>query len=314
MTRHFATALLLIGLSYTASPAQQPDGEPTKAEKRAIAMKRIVELKAKLAKIDGELYAPEEKKDSDDPPKIPKEDPRRRKELEAERTATLAALDAALKALPVETTREANARILKTLQQPIETGRFEDVPLKDVLASFSEGADLPIVVDREAFLLELGAEAPDPGTERVTLPKLPRMMTMSLALRLTLQQVGKGKAIYVIRQGHVEIVTRKYVQAGHLLSQSLLLTAFENRPLHEVLRDFTEETGLTINIDPNVGEKMNKMISATFRNASLEDALVTVTEMSDLKFVVLERSVFVTTPDRVEAIRKEEKERSQNRN
>jgi hypothetical protein len=40
---------------------------------------------------------------------------------------------------------------------------------------------------------------------------------------------------------------------------------------------------------------------------------VTVTEMAGLKYVVCERSVFVTTPEKANVLRKEELERSRER-
>ena len=41
--------------------------------------------------------------------------------------------------------------------------------------------------------------------------------------------------------------------------------------------------------------------------------LVVVTEMAELKFVVLDRSIFVTTPERATILRKEEKDRDEPR-
>ena len=63
-------------------------------------------------------------------------------------------------------------------------------------------------------------------------------------------------------------------------------------------------------LDPNVGKKGQTPISAKFHNATLEDALITVTEMAELKFVIFERSVYVTTAERAVILRKEEAERA----
>jgi len=68
---------------------------------------------------------------------------------------------------------------------------------------------LPILVDREAFAIELGADAPDPYEEEVSLPPVPAKMAMSLALKLVLAQVGKGNATYLIRRSYIEITTNK---------------------------------------------------------------------------------------------------------
>jgi hypothetical protein len=80
-----------------------------------------------------------------------------------------------------------------------------------------------------------------------------------------------------------------------------------------VLADFSEISGLAINIDPGLGEKAATPIRASLRNTSVEDALVIVTEMADLKFVVLHHSVYVTTASKVKTLEEEERLRSKRR-
>jgi hypothetical protein len=107
--------------------------------------------------------------------------------------------------------KEATA-IYRLLQQPIDTkGLQEKVKLKVALEYFADkfGGKLPILVDKEAFSAELGADAPDPYEEEVVLPPVPTKMVMNTALRLILSQVGKGNATYVIRRSFVEITTVK---------------------------------------------------------------------------------------------------------
>ena len=297
-------------LPATGKPAPpQPSGTLIQGrEDLGDLRKRISDLKLRLDTIDAELFG--EEKDVV-PPKKTDADLRRVKMLEAERDKVVAALAAARQALPKQTTRQKNAWILNELNQPIRTSKLQDVAAKHALEYIgSDPRDIPIVIDREAFIGLLGAEHPEPYEERVSFPPFPDQMPTSAALRLLLSQIAKGQATFLVRQGHVEIVVRERATAAFLLTQTSLFMTFDKRPLSEVVQDFIDESGLAINIDPNVGAKANMAISATFRNTSLENALVTITEMADLKFVVLERSVFVTTPDRVERLRKEERDRS----
>ena len=229
--------------------------------------------------------------------------------------------------------REQNAMIVSLLEGPVKTNKLQDVTLKDALEYYSDilrgrALDLraaldkdplfldgviPIIVNKSAFLADADLDTPDPYTEKVTLPVIPEKMSLHLALDLTLSQIGKSPSTFLVRKGHLEIVPRKYATAGHLLTNSTVLLSFKAERLPEVLHDLGDETGLAIHLDPNVGKKAKMPISATFRNASLEDALVTVTEMAGLKFVIMERSIYVTTPSRAEAIRREAEERAKAR-
>ncbi len=211
--------------------------------------------------------------------------------------------------------RLRNVLILERLQQPVQTASLaEKVKLKTALEHLSDkfGGQLPILVDKEAFAAELGPESNDAYEEEVCLPPVPSKMATATALRLIVSQIGKGQATYVIRQGHIEITTLKASSAAHLLREPMLVASFERRPLLEVLEHLSDESGLAIHLDPNVPKKIQP-ITARFRNSCFEVALVTVTEMAELKFVVMERSVFVTTPAKAVILRKEEAQRARER-
>ncbi len=211
---------------------------------------------------------------------------------------------------------EETLEMLYLLNQTIDTkGLQEKVKLKTALEYFSDkfGGKLPILIDREAFIAANGADAADPYEEEVSLPPVPSRMPMSLALRLVLAQVANGQATYVVRKTYFEIVPVQLTTAPHALRQSIPFRTFDQKPLPEVLGDLGEMNSLAINLDPTVGKKGTLPISATFRNCSLEEALVTVTEMAELKFVVLEHSVYVTTSEKAIVLRKEEDKRAADR-
>jgi len=212
------------------------------------------------------------------------------------------------------TPREKNLAITGLLQTIIETKVFQEkLKLRQVLEVFGDkfGGKLAILVDTEAFLVGQDRDkTPDLYEEEVSLPYHPIKMTLSTALRLILSQVGKGEATYIIRQGYIEITTLKASSAAHLLRQPIVLASFDNRPLQEVLDQFSAESGLAIHLDPNVGKKGQTAIKAMFNNTSLEGALVTVTEMAELKYVALERAIYVTTAEKAAIMRKEEQKRA----
>jgi hypothetical protein len=215
-------------------------------------------------------------------------------------------LDAAVPKAPAA---DREATIAQMLQERIETKGLQDrVKLKVALEYFSgkfEGK-LPILVNRSAFAELLGADAADPYEEEVSLPPVPSRLRFETALRLVLSQVGVGQASYFIRRGYIEVVPAQYTTAAYFLYQPMAAAIYDKRPLRGVLDDLADETGVSIHLDPQVGTKAGTPITATLRNASLEDALTTVTEMAQLKYVVLQRSVYVTTPEHAKTLEKEE--------
>jgi hypothetical protein len=230
------------------------------------------------------------------------------------------------KGAPATKGREETLALMRMLKQPIETkGLAEKVKLKVALEYFSDkfGGKLPILIDKAAFAAELAdrigrlppnvsLEYVDPYEEEVSLPAVPTRMPMNTALCLILSQIGKGQATYLIRQGYVEIVPASHATAKRLLAQPVF-TSFDQRPLLCVLTELSDQSGLTINIDPSAGKQASSLISATFRNTILEDTLVAVTEMAELKFVVFQNSVYVTTADKVQSLVEEERRRSEKR-
>jgi hypothetical protein len=127
-----------------------------------------------------------------------------------------------------------------------------------------------------------------------------------------LSQVAKGQATYIVRESHLEIVPLKHHTARHFLYEPSIVATFEKRTLADILQVLSDDSGATVHLDPNV-RKGNESISASFRNSSLEDALVVVTEMAQLKFVVLERSIFVTSRENAKVVEQEEAERRRER-
>src|SRR5207248_6470561 len=87
---------------------------------------------------------------------------------------------------------------------------------------------------------------------------------------------------------------------------------FDKRPFHAALGALSEKTGTTILIDKRVGDKANAEVTAHLLNEiDLAGALRALTEMADLKVLVLDGAVFVTTPAHAETLRKEAGQRLQ---
>ncbi len=214
---------------------------------------------------------------------------------------------------PPPTTRE----VMKLLAETIETKGFtpsEGIKLKkaiDILAD-KFGGRVSIVIYPDSFRDPSTEPLFDPYNVDVWLPEIPSTLPLNSVLRIFASQIGVGEPTLLIREGLIEIVPASQATAKHRMAQRAFAT-FEQRPLRDVLAELADVSGLTITLDPSLGKKADTPISATFRNCSLEDALVAATEMADLKFVPLHSSVYVTTSSRVATIEQEEKKRSDNR-
>jgi hypothetical protein len=193
-------------------------------------------------------------------------------------------------------------------------GLQEPVKLKVALEFLSDkvGGKLPIVIESKAFSSGTGEDSTGPYEQDVSLPPVPKKMTLDTALRLMLSQVGKGQATYLVRQGQIEIVPASHATAKYLLAHRVMIN-FAGTSLKDALAEISELSGLSINIDPSVGDKKATPIKAQFRNASVRDVLVTATDLADLKFVVLQSSVYVTSATKARALAEEERERNTGR-
>src|SRR5262249_38084445 len=85
--------------------------------------------------------------------------------------------------------------------------------------------------------------------------------------------------------------------------------AFEKRPLAAILRDLADTMGVTIVIDNRARNMAAEEVSATFGNdTDLAGTLRVLTEMADLKVLLLDGTFYVTTQEHAETIRNEKRQ------
>jgi RNA polymerase sigma factor (sigma-70 family) len=205
----------------------------------------------------------------------------------------------------------ANKRV-QVLDEIMEIRDFQSVPmtLKEFVLLISEklmaeGHDVAILLNSAAFREESPKES-DIWDTQLIFPLGPRKLTVTEILRFGLAQVPSRNATFVLYPRHIEITTVKRASAGYKLQQPVLAT-FAGRKLGDVLRELSETTATSIVVDVRVGDKEDRLVSATFLNdVTLAGALRALTEMADLKMVVLRGGViYVTTPAHAEALRKD---------
>ncbi len=207
--------------------------------------------------------------------------------------------------------RSANEAIRSSLALRIETKLYENpLPLRDALGLFTDSLQqknqsVDVIVDGSAFRNVVENGSVDLYKADVSIPPLPKTLTAEVALQKILEKLPV-ESTFLVRAGAVVIVPVSYLRNRDFLNYPIL-TRFENAPLEHVLEELSDLSGISIALDATAAKDLRTKVSLNLRNVPLEDALVLVTEMVGLKYVLLNQSVIVTSPERASQIAEDEK-------
>jgi hypothetical protein len=186
------------------------------------------------------------------------------------------------------------AEILHILTEEVDVSMLQNAKLGEVLNLLKEkianqkGATLPIFVDTESFKVE-NPDAPP--------------IEVGEVLDVALGQAATANATFLIRQGKLEITTDRRADPPYLLGERVF-AVFKNRPFGDALEELSEQTGVSIVIDPRVNDKINTPVTATFvNNSSLEVAVLILTNMVGVEPVLLRDVVYITTAENAQKLR-----------
>ena len=195
---------------------------------------------------------------------------------------------------------KAEESLSAKLFRPVKFSGFDDpgLKLKDALEKLNKEYAVEIEVNEAAFkaagmedvLSTLVAEKPIRKSDSIRLDRL---------LRTVLARFPVG-ATYVLRRDGIEITTvqaaRAQIWGGHNGPFLPLVHAtFAQRPLAEALREMAEQTEYNIVLDNRAGEKAKAEVSARFVNTPLDTAVNFVADMVDLRTILLDNVIYVTT-------------------
>ena len=206
-----------------------------------------------------------------------------------------------------DTEKEARARqIVQDLQGMLDMKDFQkSMKLSEFVLLVQEilnanGKKVAFSPDRDAFRKESASY----DDLMVSFGPLPVKATAEKALRMALAQV-EPEAAFLIRDGLVEITTASQASVAGVLQQRVLAN-FSKVPLADALQDLSYQTGASIVLDGRVGDKAKTPVTASFRNdVNLEAALRMLADMADLKMVILQSGLYVTTPANAQKLNKE---------
>jgi hypothetical protein len=191
---------------------------------------------------------------------------------------------------------------MKDFQAPMSLKEALGLIQDKVNAKYREEDALPILVDVKAFKAQDPA-APDVYDTQVKFPSFPRKMSIAGALEFALGEIPGRPATYLLRQGMVVVTTLQAASPKQLLRQRVMAN-FKQYPLHDAMDVLSEMTGLSVVVDPR-GDKSKTLVTVRFSNVTLEGALRLLTDMADLKLVVLDDAVYVTSPANARRLLKE---------
>jgi hypothetical protein len=193
--------------------------------------------------------------------------------------------------------------LMRLLDEKVDLKELKDGPSFLSLGEWAQarGKELPIFVDVKAFqdensLALIRGEIPPPK-----LLGLPSRMRLGDLLQALVGQFEEESTI-LIRKGRVEITTKKAASRDNLLKQTFV-ASFDQQPLELVLEDLADITGVSVIADGRTKDKIRTAVTARFRNdVTLRDALRMVTESAELKLVILQGGLFVTTPSHAQVL------------
>jgi hypothetical protein len=210
-------------------------------------------------------------------------------------------------------------RVITLLQRGIDvTAVPEKLKFKDAielistrLTKLNMGKEVLIVIDINAFKRENDEVTLDSiFGEEVEMPAIPKRLKVATLLRLALDKLPSRNATNLIRGGVVEITTVQKASPAGLLKQKVAAN-FAGTPLKDAIQELSEMTGATVVLDQRAADKLKQSVTVTFHHdTTLGAALRMLADMNDLKLVVLEGGLYITTPQNAAALRREqEKER-----
>lgn len=179
---------------------------------------------------------------------------------------------------------------------------IEAMTLAEALSVLSDRWGLNLIVDQQAFTEQDVANVEE---QRVKLPRL-RNVRAARVLNMLLSPI---KATYWVNSDYIEITTLEKAAKNlrtdlpqsepHGAVPPLVNARFVRKPLETVLRELADANDASIILDVRAGESAAAQVSATFRNVPLDTAVRILADMAELKSLVIDGAIYVTSKSNV---------------
>ena len=203
---------------------------------------------------------------------------------------------------------------MKEFQQPMTLKEALGLIQDKVNAKFKGDDVLPILIDAEAFKEE-NPDAPDIYDAQVKFPPFPRRMKAVEALKLALLRIPTKNAAFLLRGqfGFIEVTTVKRASLKHLLRQKVFIN-FERTPLADAVEELSALTGVSVVMDPRLGDKLKAPVTVHLNGeVPLDELLRLLANLVEVKFVTSREILYLTSPANAAALERERKAQAQQR-
>jgi RNA polymerase sigma factor (sigma-70 family) len=226
------------------------------------------------------------------------------------------AANPAAPAPPVEANRSRQMQDLLAKAINFEGRDDPKTTLSEILDEFATQYNITFDVNERAFESEglkdvLSAPLVPDGRP---LPKM-KGVRFSTVLTKVLSRVPSGSgATFVVRRDHIEITTQAAVREElglhpNAVKMPLVAASFDKSPLEDALKEISTSTGFNIVLDSAKLEKSKAGVTANLNNVPVDTAVRILAEMADMRAVLLDNVLFVTSKETADRLQKEENKR-----
>ena len=188
------------------------------------------------------------------------------------------------------------------LTQTVKFAGFDDpaLTLGDALDKLGKAYVLDFKVNEAAFIAEGIADVFKTAITEKPIPKRSAIRLDQL-LHLVLGRINSSSGTtFLVRGNSIEVTTNQRVRTqiwgghnGPFLP--LVNRSFAKQPLEDALKALAEQAEYNVVLDNRVGDKAKTPLTARFANTPLDTAVGFLADMADLRPVLLDNVIYVTT-------------------
>lgn len=173
------------------------------------------------------------------------------------------------------------------LSTVVPNSEFDSDSVKDAVSFIGDRFNVPIVIDVKAFQ-SVGVQDIDGATVRLGRVS---QLRLDALLRLLLSQV---QADFRHQDGLIVVVPIEFTAPERLLRRPVDAN-FNGVTLGDACKQLTDSTGVSIVVDARCGEEAKRAVTAVLNQTPLDTAVRLLADMADLKSVVIDNALYVTS-------------------
>lgn len=147
-------------------------------------------------------------------------------------------------------------------------------------------------------------------------------VSLSRLLRKFLDRLPtNSRALWVIREDAIELTTARAftdeigrggndpMEGGTTPTVPLVYASLEKQPLEQALKTLASRAAFSVILDARVGDKAKTPVTAALKNVPLDTAVRLLADMADLRSVLIDNTLYVTSPENADRLEAEQTRR-----